>query len=388
MNDFTLPYSPAPVPTMTPVATPAMTPVEAHLRQRILLEGPLTIADFMGDALGHPLHGYYITRDPFGRGGDFTTAPEISQMFGELIGLWCAELWLQMGSPECLHLVEFGPGRGTLAADLLRAGKRVPSFLKACRLHLVETSPVLRETQKKTLEKAPVPITWHSDGNSLPDDAPLLILANEFFDALPIRQIQRTAQGWRERLLGIDPISGALGLTLAPGPGPIEALIDPDLRQRAKPGRVVELAPMAWRIAGEISTRIARQGGAALIFDYGYEGPATGDTLQAVKAHKPCPILETPGEADLTAHVDFTALSKAVVESGCRASPITTQGTFLQSLGIDIRTRNLMQAAGSNAPQIAIARDRLIGADGMGTLFKVLGLAAPSMPPLPGLETD
>ena len=229
-----------------------MTPCEEHLRRRILHEGPLTIADFMGDALGHPQHGYYITRDPFGRAGDFTTAPEISQMFGELIGLWCAEVWQQMGAPDKLHLVEIGPGRGTLSADLLRAGKRLPGFLKASDLHLVETSPVLRDVQARSLERAPVPVSWHSDIATLPEDAPLLIVANEFFDALPIRQIQRVQGGWRERLLAIDPRNHALALTLSPGPSVLEPLIDKTLRDRAKVGRVVELAPLAWRIAADL----------------------------------------------------------------------------------------------------------------------------------------
>ncbi|WP_420417861.1 class I SAM-dependent methyltransferase [Pacificispira sp.] len=364
-----------------------MTPLETHLRRRIAIEGPLTLADFMGDALGHPELGYYITRDPFGRAGDFTTAPEISQMFGELIGLWCAEVWAQMGSPGKVHLVEFGPGRGTLMADLLRAAKRMPGFLDAVRLHLVETSPILRQTQARALERAPMAPAWHSDIATLPDDAPLLIVANEFFDALPIRQVQKTREGWRERLVAVDPSKDELALMIAPGPGPIAGLIDPALAARTKVGRVVELAPLAWRIAGDMGARLSAQGGAALAIDYGYEGPATGDTLQAVKAHKPCPIFETPGEADLTAHVDFTALGRAASAGGCRVSPVVTQGDFLRALGIEVRTQSLVKAApGATGRQIAMARDRLIGADGMGTLFKVLGLAANDLPPLPGLD--
>lgn len=365
-----------------------MTPLESHLRRRIAIEGPLTLADFMGDALGHPELGYYITRDPFGRAGDFTTAPEISQMFGELIGLWCAEIWAQMGTPAKVHLVEFGPGRGTLMADLLRAAKRMPGFLEAASLHLVETSPILRQSQARALERAPLAPTWHSDIATLPDDAPLLVVANEFFDALPIRQVQKTSQGWRERLVAIDPTKDQLALMIAPGPGPITALVDPEFGKRAKVGRVVELAPLAWRIVGDMGARIAAQGGAALTIDYGYEGPATGDTLQAVKAHKPCSIFETPGEADLTAHVDFTALATAAKAGGCRVSPVATQGDFLRALGIEVRAKSLVKAApGGTARQIEQARDRLIGADGMGTLFKVLGLAANDLPPLPGLES-
>lgn len=366
-----------------------MTPAEAHLRRRIAVEGPLTLADFMAEALSHPEFGYYTTRDPFGRSGDFTTAPEISQMFGELIGLWCAENWGRMGQPARVHLVEFGPGRGTLMVDLLRAARRMPGFLDAAELHLVETSPFLRDAQARMLEDAPLTPIWHSDIAELPDDAPLLIVANEFFDALPIRQLQKTEDGWRERLLAVDPATDRLALTLARGAGPAEALIDADLRDRAKLGRVAEIAPLAWRIVGDMGARLVAQGGAALAIDYGYEGPATGDTLQAVKAHEPCPVLETPGDADLTAHVDFTALGRAAAERGARVSPVATQGDFLRALGIEFRAETLMKAApGPTARQIEIARDRLIGADGMGTLFKVIGLAGPQTPPLPGLEPE
>lgn len=371
-----------------------MTPAEAHLRRRIALEGPLTLADFMANALGHPKHGYYMTRDPFGRSGDFTTAPEISQMFGELIGLWCAETWARMNRPAKVHLVELGPGRGALMVDLLRAARRMPGFLKAVVPNLIETSPVLRMAQARALADGTLaddlpPPAWHDDIAALPDDASLLIIGNEFFDALPIRQIQKTEEGWRERLLAVDPSTGRLALTLSRGAGPLEAMVDPALRARAKTGRVVELAPLAWRIAGDMGTRLKAQGGAGLIIDYGYEGPVTGNTLQAVKAHEPCPILETPGEADLTAHVDFTALGRAAAEGGARVSPVRTQGDFLRDLGIEFRAKTLMQAApGPAARQIEIALDRLIGADGMGTLFKVMGLAGPEISPLPGLEAE
>lgn len=364
-----------------------MTPLEAHLRRRIAVEGAISVADYMGTALGHPQHGYYITRDPLGRAGDFTTAPEISQMFGELIGLWCAEIWGQIGMPGVVHLVEFGPGRGTLMADLLRAGQRMPGFLEAVRLHFVETSPVLREAQARSVERFGLSPTWHEDVTALPEDAPLLFVANEFFDALPIHQMQKTETGWRERLVMVDPETDRLAVTQARGSGPLEALIDPEIRRKAGPGRIVELAPAAWRIAGDMGVRLARQGGAALLIDYGYEGPATGDTLQAVKAHNPCDILETPGEADLTAHVDFTALAKAAGTDGVRATPVVSQGDFLRALGIEYRAKTLMKVASSDtAKQIAAGRDRLILDQGMGTLFKVVGLAAEGVPPLPGLE--
>jgi NADH dehydrogenase [ubiquinone] 1 alpha subcomplex assembly factor 7 len=361
--------------------TPPRTPLEAHLRRRIAADGPLTIADFMADALGHPDHGYYMTRDPFGRAGDFTTAPEISQMFGELIGLWCAEVWRSMGAPVPVRLVELGPGRGTLMSDLLRAGERMPGFLAAISVHLVETSPVLRAAQERTLGARP---TWHDTFSDVPDDAPMLLIANEFFDALPIRQITRTEAGWRERLLGITPEDDRLAIGLAAAEGPLESLLDADLRESARPGQTAELAPVAWRIAGEIGARLASRGGAALIVDYGHAGPALGNTLQAVRNHEPCDVLETPGEADLTAHVDFTPLAKAAEQSGARATPLSTQGAFLRALGIGYRARTLAAAGDATAVERQVAR--LIGDDAMGTLFKVLGLAGPETPPLPGLE--
>jgi NADH dehydrogenase [ubiquinone] 1 alpha subcomplex assembly factor 7 len=367
-----------------------VTPLERHLRRRIALEGPLTLANYMADALGHPEHGYYTTRDPFGSAGDFTTAPEISQMFGELIGLWCADLWSRMGAPGRLLLVELGPGRGTLMADLMRAAGAMPGFAEAAEVHLVETSPVLRRAQAETLKDLPRPPRWLDGLAELPAGAPILLVANEFFDALPVRQFQRTARGWRERLVALDPQTDALSLTLAPGPSPAEALIDPVLREAAAEGAVAELAPAAWSVAGHLGDRLADQGGAALIADYGHAGPAAGDTLQAVRAHAPCSILETPGEADLTAHVDFTALAKAAAGGvGRRAAPLASQGDFLRALGIEIRAETLIRNAGSAAmaDDIAAARDRLIGADTMGTLFKVLGLAAEATPPLAGLES-
>lgn len=366
-----------------------MTPLERHLRRRIALEGPLTLADYMADALGHPEHGYYITRDPFGRTGDFTTAPEISQMFGELIGLWCADLWSRMGEPERVLLVELGPGRGTLMADLMRAARGVPGFAQAAHVHLVEMSPVLRRAQAETLAQLSRPPAWLDGLAALPDDAPILLVANEFFDALPIRQFQRTRPGWRERLVALDHETEGLTPILAPGPSPAEALIDPTLRRNAPVEAVVELAPAAWSVAGLLGQRLADQGGAALIVDYGYAGPAVGDTLQAVKAHQPCPILETPGEADLTAHVDFTALAAAAAGPGRRAAPLTPQGDFLRALGMEMRAEALIRGARNAAvsKDIAAARDRLIGPDAMGTLFKVLGLCADGMPPLAGLES-
>ena len=364
-----------------------MTPLEAVLRRRLAAEGAISIADFMGEALGHPEHGYYRTRDPLGRAGDFTTAPEISQMFGELIGFWCAHLWQEMGQPTRLNLVELGPGRGTLMADLLRAVSKVaPAFRAAIQVHLVETSPVLREAQAKALTARSEFPTWHDDVVSLPEDAPLLIVANEFFDALPIRQLQCTEKGWCERLVVVDPDTDSLSIALAPGEGPSASLVPESTRTTAAEGKIVELSPISWRIVGDLARRLQEQGGAALIIDYGYEGPATGDTLQAVRDHKPCGVLEEPGEVDLTAHVDFTALAKAAVEQGVRATPVRGQGAFLNALGLAQRTERLCRAAPDQTAAIQSGRDRLTDPHGMGTVFKAIGLSALPQTALPGLD--
>lgn len=364
-----------------------MTPLEVYLRRRIALEGAISVADFMSDALGHPDYGYYRTRDPLGRAGDFTTAPEISQMFGELIGFWCAHVWQEIGSPSAVHLVELGPGRGTLMADLLRAVSKVaPDFRQSLSVHMVETSPVLETAQKAALEKQGAEAFWHGDVIDLPEDAPLLIVANEFFDALPIRQLQRTEAGWCERLVVIDPGSNMLSFTHAPGPAPSAALVPDPIRSSAAIGKISEVSPVSWRIAGDLAARLARQGGAALIIDYGYEGPATGDTLQAVKDHKPCNVLEDPGNVDLTAHVDFTAIANAAEEQNVRATPVRGQGAFLNALGIAQRTEMLCAAAPDQTENLRKGRDRLTEPRGMGTVFKAMGLTAHKGLTLPGLD--
>lgn len=364
-----------------------MTPLETVLRRRLALEGAMSIADFMSEALGHPKYGYYRIRDPLGRDGDFTTAPEISQMFGELIGFWCVHVWQEIGQPENFCLVELGPGRGTLMADLLRATSKVaPAFLAAAHVHLVETSPTLREAQRSALSARGAAPIWHDDVSSLPEDVPLLFIANEFFDALPIRQLQKTDAGWRERLVVVDPQSDALAFALAPGAGPIAALVPDPLKKRAAAGRIVELSPLSWRIAGDLAVRLKAQGGAGLFIDYGYEGPATGDTLQAVRNHRPCGVLEDPGAVDITAHVDFTALGTAVADQGVRATPVRGQGAFLTALGIAQRTEMLCAAAPDQAETVRSGRDRLTDPAGMGTVFKAMGVTAHPSIALPGLD--
>lgn len=353
------------------------------LKQRIALNGPMTVADFMAEALGHPTHGYYITRDPLGAAGDFTTAPEISQMFGEMIGLWLAECWRLSGQPAPFVLAELGPGRGTLMADILRAARMMPGFVEAADIHLVETSPALREKQRAAL--ADHDVTWLEDVSALPD-GPLLVIGNEFFDALPVHQLQRQAGSWHERLVGLDPADNSLHWALASEPSPRTALLDPTLREQAEDGAIAEICPWGRAIARSLGERIAGQGGVALFIDYGYGEPAAGDTLQAVGGHDYAEVLDQVGEVDLTTHVDFAALAAAFREAGCQVPGLLTQGDFLQRLGIGARARTLAaKAAPGQGEEIAAALHRLIDDAEMGSLFKVLAIG-PVAVPLPGFD--
>ncbi|MSO93130.1 MAG: class I SAM-dependent methyltransferase [Rhodospirillales bacterium] len=357
-----------------------------HLRQRIQREGPLTVAAFMEDAAGHPRFGYYATRDPLGAGGDFTTAPEISQMFGELIGLWCAVVWDAIGKPDPVQWVELGPGRGTLMADALRATAKVPGFIDAVRLHMIERSPVLRARQKETLARAGRDAQWHDDVSDVPA-GPAIVVANEFFDALPIRQFERTQAGWCERLVDVAEASEqeehAFRFVLSPPPEKLHPI--PERLRDAPAGAVVEVCPQALRILHTIATRLAGEGGAAVIVDYGHPESAIGDTLQAVKGHAFADVLASPGELDLTAHVDFGALRDVAAGAGARAHGPVSQGAFLEWLGISARTETLLaRASPSQARGIRSAKARLVEPDGMGALFKVFGVSGPALAALPG----
>ncbi len=361
-----------------------------HLRRRIARQGPLTVARYMEEALGHPRHGYYRRRDPLGAAGDFITAPEISQMFGELIGLWCAVVWGALGSPAPVNLVELGPGRGTLMADALRAAGQTPDFLAAVVVHLVETSPPLRARQRDALsaaglERAPA---WHEDFESVPE-GPLLLIANEFFDALPVRQFQRSREGWRERLVDVEPEGDGFRFVLSPpfaGVPPAANAWPPGV-DGAPEGSVIEVCPAGIGLARAIGERVARRAGAALIVDYGHTESAFGETLQAVKGHAFHPVLSEPGEADLTAHVDFAALARAGAEAGAHTFGPVDQGEFLERLGLDARAEALLaKATPEQAADIRAARRRLADADQMGALFKVLAIAGPNLPPPPGFE--
>ena len=313
---------------------------------------------------------YYATRDPLGAAGDFTTAPEISQMFGELIGLWCADLWDRAGRPD-IAWVELGPGRGTLAADALRAMARAGL---APPVHFVETSPVLRAAQAGRVPGA----TWHDEVVTLPDDRPLIVIANEFFDALPIRQLVRALDAWHERFVACQDV---LFLPIA-GKRVPAAIIPPPLRD-APPGSVIEASPASVAILRDLERRIAAQGGAVLAIDYGYEGPAIGVTLQALRDHRFANPFETPGEQDLTAHVDFATLAAAAQAEGTHVFGPVGQGALLTALGIDARAAALAKASPDRAESIAADRARLTEA--MGTLFKALAITAPGWPVPAGL---
>jgi len=310
---------------------------------------------------------YYATRDPLGAAGDFTTAPEISQMFGEMVGLFLADIWQRAGSPDARY-VEFGPGRGTLASDALRAmGKAglTPS------IEFVELSPVLRGEQEKRHPDA----RWHATIDSLPTDVPLLVVANEFFDALPIRQLIRSGNGWSERMVACQD---TLFLPV-PGKQPLDAIVPASLRDAA-PGSIIETSPASVSAIRALSDRIVAQGGAAIIIDYGYEGPAIGDTLQAVKHHEFANPFEEPGERDLTAHVDFTTLADAARETGVHVFGPAGQGEWLLRLGIGQRAAALAKAVPAEAESISIALDRLTGEQAMGRLFHAMALVAPGWP--------
>jgi NADH dehydrogenase [ubiquinone] 1 alpha subcomplex assembly factor 7 len=363
-----------------------MTPLETELRRIIAADGPISIARYMALCLTHPAHGYYTGRDPLGAAGDFVTAPEISQMFGELLGLWAGAVWRLMGAPAPVLLVELGPGRGTLMADALRAAAVVPGFLAAVSVHLVEASPALRRRQRETLAPHGMRPTWHDHIAHLPD-APMIALANEFFDALPVSQAVRTPDGWHERMVGLDG-EGRLVFALHPAPMPhFEASLPSDLHP-AQPGAIYE-----WR-AGHETTELCRRlagfGGAALVIDYGHVESGFGDTLQAVRGHAFADPLGAPGQTDLTAHVDFAALGRIAGPAGVGMHGPIGQGEFLRRLGIEARAAKLRAAATpAQSADIDRALARLTGSglDQMGALFKAIAFADRKLGPLPGFDS-
>ncbi len=345
------------------------------LTARIASQGPITVAEYMTECLMHPQFGYYATRDPLGAQGDFITAPEISQMFGELIGLSLAQAWIDQGRPAPFTLAEAGPGRGTLMADLLRATEQISGFHQSADIVLIETSPALRAVQKETL--APHTPRWTHTVETLPQQ-PLFFVANEFFDALPIRQFQRDGARWRERQIGLKDCALRFGLGPAQ-PQPALDHRDADTRD----GDLVEECPSAAPVIDEIGRRIADYAGVGLVIDYG-DWRSLGDTLQAVKSHQTEDPLQDPGNADLTAHVDFEVLAEA---APCQHTKLTPQGVFLERLGITPRAQALAKnLKGASLDALVQAHRRLTHPDEMGQLFKVLGLYPEGQTPPPGLD--
>lgn len=348
-----------------------MTPLGTEIAGLIASDGPMPVSRYMALALGHPRHGYYMTRDPFGTDGDFTTAPEISQVFGELIGVWAAAVWDALGRPAEVRLVELGPGRGTLMADLVRAVRALPDFHAALDIHLVETSPVLAAQQTRTLAA-----TGHADLAAVPA-GPTILIANEFLDALPVRQFVLTERGWRERVVGIA--EGRLAFGLAPDP--VSPALIPERLRQGPPGAAFELCPAFEALAGLLAGRADAAPLAALFVDYGHAASAHGETLQAVKAHRFVDPLAEPGEADLTAHVDFEALARAARDARLEVSPVVAQRDFLFRLGLAERAEALARANPAAFEVVKAGVERLIDPSptGMGALFKAVTLHSPGL---------
>jgi len=355
-----------------------MTPLAHRIRTLISRDGAMPVERFMALCLGDPDHGYYMNRDPFGRAGDFITAPEVSQMFGELIAMWCIDFWRRLSAPEPLRLVELGPGRGTLMTDLVRAaGKVVPAFAAACDIHLVDTSPALREVQQRTLAGVGIAARWHDRLEKCPT-GPSIVIANEFFDALPIRQYARTADGWRERGVTVGADNRFCFTTL---PGPVDPAAIPGTIAGAATGAIFERSPAAAQVIADLAKRFSADPGIALIIDYGPGRSGHGETLQALSGHRPAGVLERPGAVDLTAHVDFEYLIGLGRQHGLEAHGPVPQGVFLNALGLAARVETLSNGTdGATRRAIASAAERLAGGQQMGQHFKVIMITSHGAP--------
>ena len=349
-----------------------------RIAELIAREGPLSVARYMDLCLNDPADGYYATRPDLGPGGDFITAPMVSQMFGEILGLWAVETWAAMGSPARFLLVEAGPGLGVMMTDVLRAARVAPAFLAACEVWLLETSEPLRRRQAKALNGLGAP-NWADRLEDLPTHSPMILLANEFLDCLPIRQAVRTPLGWRERGIGLGP-GGALAFESC------RAIAPPPAAAGAPLGAVAEWSDAVAAFAAAVGRRLAASGGGALFIDYGCDRNGFGDTLQAVRRPRKESPLASPGEADLTAHENFPALLAAARAAGAGVSAIRDQGDFLADLGIGARADALARARPDRAPVIARQLHRLTAADQMGALFKAACLYAPTDAAPPGFE--
>lgn len=360
--------------------------IKARLQDRLRSEGALSVAAFMAEALFHPMAGFYATKDPLGAANDFITAPEISQMFGELLGLWAAECWMQMGAPSRFELIELGPGTGRMMSDMLRAGRAAPGFLDAVHVTLIEASPALKMVQGQTLANAKVPIHWAKDFEAAPS-GPAIVIGNEFLDCLPIRQAVRHQGQWRERVVTLHPEDeDRFGFGLGPVLSEADiGYIAPALR-KAEEGALVELRPGDQQQMEHLAGRFNHDPGYALFVDYGSSKPETGDTLQAIRAHQKVDPLENPGTADLTAWVDFDRLLRLGLDAGLDAYGPMTQGDFLTELGIEQRAAVLAKSVDA-AGQARLKRQmhRLLSPEDMGTLFKLAAFSAHGLPPAPGI---
>lgn len=351
-----------------------------RLVREIVLTGPMTVADYVTRCLHDPKGGYYATRPALGERGDFITAPMVSQMFGELLGLWAIETWQRLGAPEKIRLVEVGPGDGTLMSDILRAARLVPDFLQAIDLILIEPSAPLRVEQSRRLSDSDVLPRWVSALHQVETDAPVILIANEVLDCLPARQFIRTEGGWAERRIGVtDDNELTFGLTAISGGferPPFEV----------EPGQIIEISEQQAAFARDIATLVDQATGAALLIDYGRARPGPGDTLQALKRHQKVHPLSDPGEADLTQWADYPLVLEAAIRSGADVTGCITQGQFLRALGIEVRAQRLAQARPEAAGVIQRQLDRLIAPDQMGELFKVAAIFSPRSLGVPGFE--
>ena len=359
-----------------------MCDVLKHIKNRIDVEGPLSVSNYMAEALFNPKYGYYMTGDPLGKEGDFVTAPEISQMFGELIGLWSATVWEAIGSPKRINFIEMGPGRGTLMADAVRSISSIADFAKAVDIHLIETSPSLQRRQKRNLKALGYNIKWHKNFLDIPE-GPLIFIANELFDVLPIDQFQKSKNGWKERKIGYN-LTGELTWILDQNRLISEELI-PQQLLHSEVGSVFERSQIGIELISNITKSVVKHGGAALIVDYGHIKSGIGDTLQAVKNHSYFDVLSEPGTADLTAHVDFECLvDNVIINGGLNLGPVT-QRDFLRRLGIETRAGQLKNVASTRMKSEVLAGlNRLIGINEMGNLFKVLAITKPDQNYLEG----
>src|SRR3954451_17035984 len=374
-------------PDGKPASEPGeVSPLLADIKKLIHSAGPMPVWRYMELCLTHPRHGYYVSRDPLGREGDFITAPEVSQMFGELLGLWAASVWKAVGSPPQINLIELGPGRGTMMADALRAIRVLPPLYQALNVHMIEINPVLHEKQKTALSGVRN-VHWHRSIDEVPP-GPAIMLANEYFDVLPVHQVVRRATGWHERTVEIDA-NGRLAFGVAGEPMPRFEVLLPPLVRAAPVGAVFEWRPDAEIM--KIATRVRNNRGAALIIDYGHLRSDAGDTFQAIARHSFADPLKNPGLADVTAHVDFQALAHSAENIGARVHGPVSQGEFLTRLGIESRALTLMAKATPEVSEtVSEALKRLIGGgrSGMGSMFKVIGVSDPRIETLLGLSDD